>query len=240
MRALPLKGASAVAMSRAGLLVVEDDLGIYRLGGTTATLWAGPALHPSLADLEGIATNGAGDVVWALSEERGVLVELHVGARGPRLRRTALLERPGKRRNKGYEGLAFLAPNLSPTGRAALVAVHEHKPRRVVVFDRRTLAVVCALKLPKDAKDLLDDLADVAIDPETGLLVLLSEESRRLAVLRMADGTLRLLDSHDLPLEGDERPEGLTFLTPSRLAVVTEGPARLLTFRVGRRRRGRV
>ena len=234
VRALPVKGASAVTASRAGLLVVEDDLGIYRLRGNSATLWAGPDLHPALADLEGVTANGTGDLVWALSEEHGTLVEIHVGARGPRVRRTAVLGRPGSTKNKGFEGIAWLAPRLSPTRRAGLVAVHEHKPRRVCLFDLRTLAMTHDLQLPREAKHVLDDLADVAVDPVSGLLVLLSEESRRLAVMRLASDGLHLLQSHDLPLEDGERPEGLAFLTSARLAVVTEGPARLLTFRVTR------
>jgi uncharacterized protein YjiK len=234
VRALPVKGASAVAPSRAGLLVVEDDLGIYRLRGTTATLWAGPDLHPALADLEGVTANDTGDLVWALSEEHGTLVEIHVGARGPRVRRTAVLARPGSTKNKGFEGIAWLAPRLSPTRRAALVAVHEHKPRRVCLFDLSTLEMTHDLQLPREARRVLDDLADVAVDPVSGLLVLLSEESRRLAVMRLSDDGLHLVQSHDLPLEDGERPEGLAFLTPTRLAVVTEGPARLLTLRVTR------
>jgi len=230
-----VRGASAVTPSRAGVLIVEDDLGIYRLRGGTATLWAGPDLHPALADLEGVTANDTGDVVWALSEEHGTLVEMHIGARGPRVRRTAVLERPGTAKNKGFEGLAWLAPRLSPTGRAALVAVHEHKPRRVCVCDLRTLAVTHDLKLPREAKAALDDLADVAVDPVSGLLLLLSEESRRIAVMRLSSDGLQLIQCYDLPLEDGERPEGLAFLSASRLAVVTEGPARLLTFRVTRR-----
>jgi uncharacterized protein YjiK len=235
VRALPIRGGSAITPSRAGVLVVEDDLGIYRLRGGTATLWAGPDLHPALADLEGVTANDKGDVVWALSEEHGTLVEMHIGPRGPRVRRTAVLERPGTSKNKGFEGLAWLAPRLSPTGRAALVAVHEHKPRRVCVCDLRTLAVTHDLKLPREAKAALDDLADVAVDPVSGLLLLLSEESRRIAVMRLSTDGLQLIQCYDLPLEDGERPEGLAFLSASRLAVVTEGPARLLTFRVTRR-----
>lgn len=234
VRALPVKGASAVTTSRAGLLLVEDDLGIYRLRGNTATLWAGPDLHPALADLEGVTANDAGDVVWALSEEHATLVEIHAGTRGPRVRRTAVLERPGSTKNKGFEGIAWLAPRLSPTGRTALVAVHEHQPRRVCIFDLRTLALTHDLRLPREAKRVLDDLADVAVDPVSGLLVLLSEESRRLAIMRLVADGLQLVQSYDLPLEDGERPEGLAFLTRTRLAVVTEGPARLLTFRVTR------
>lgn len=233
---MPLKGASAVAPSRVGILLVEDDLGIYRLRGTTATLWAGPALDPALGDLEGLTANDEGDVVWAVSEETGTLVEMRIGSRGPRVVRTGVLARPGARKNKGYEGIAWLAPRHSPTGRAAFVAVHEHKPRRVVVCDARSLAVVESLELPTNAKRVLDDLADVAVDPVTGLLVVLSEESRRLAVMRLTRGALELVSTFDVPVDGGERPEGVAFLTPSRLVVVTEGPARLLTLSVRRDR----
>ncbi len=222
------------------MLIVEDDLGIYRLRGTTATLWAGPDLHPALADLEGITANETGDIVWALSEEHGTLVELRLGARGPRVARTAVLERPGTTKNKGFEGLAWLAPRFSPTGRPALVAVHEHKPRRVCLCDLRTLVVTDDLRLPRAAKDALDDLADVAVDPVSGLILLLSEESRRIAVMQLGHDGLRLIQCHDLPLERGERPEGLAFLSASRLAVVTDGPARLVTFRVTRRAAARV
>lgn len=235
VRALPVKGASAVTGSRAGVLIVEDDLGIYRLRGTTATLWAGPDLHPALADLEGITANDSGDIVWALSEEHGTLVELRLGPRGPRVVRTAVLERPGSTKNKGFEGIAWLPPRFSHTGRAALVAAHEHKPRRVCLCDLHTLVVTDDLKLPRAVKGLLDDLADVAVDPVSGLLLLLSEESRRIAIMRLSPDGLQLIQCYDLPLEDGERPEGLTFLSDSRLAVVTEGPARLLTFRVTRR-----
>jgi uncharacterized protein YjiK len=237
VRALPLGGASGVTGSAAGVLLVEDDLGIYRLRGSAATLWAGPALHEALGDLEGITASEDGRRVWALSEEGGTLVELGVGRRGPVVVRTGRLTRPGSKKNKGFEGLAFVAARLSPTGRDALIAVHEHKPRRVCVFDARTLQQTHDLKLPPAAKAALDDLADVAVDPRTGRLVLLSEESRRLAVVRVAAGGLELERTFDLPLTGGERPEGLAFLSPSRLAVVTEGPARLLLLRVGRRRR---
>ncbi len=240
VRSLPLRGASGVAKSRAGLQIVEDDLGIYRLRGATATLWAGPDLHPALGDLEGIAANEPGTVVWAVSEESGALVELAV--RGGRLavRRVGRLRRPGSRDNKGFEGVAYLPARFTGTRRAALVAVHEHKPRRVCVFALPDLRQTHDLKLPPGAKEALDDLADVAVDPVTGLLVLLSEQSRRLAVLRREGSALQLVSTFDLPLEGKERPEGLAYISRSRLAVVTEGPARLLELRVTRRGSRRV
>lgn len=223
--------------SAAGVLLVEDDLGLYRLRGATATLWAGPELHEALGDLEGVTASEDGRRVWALSEEGGTLIELRVGRRGPIVVRTGALTRPGSTKNKGFEGLAFVAARLSPTGRDAVIAVHEHKPRRVGVFDVRTLEQTHDLKLPPAAKAVLDDLADVAVDPRSGRLVLLSEQSRRLGVVRLEGGSLQLESTFDLPLAGEERPEGLAFLSPTRLAVVTEGPARLLLLRVSRRRR---
>ena len=240
VRALPVRGASGVAVSRAGVLLVDDDLGIYCLQGALAALWAGPDLHPALGDLEGIAANERGDMVWAVGEESGALVELAVGRSGPVLRGAGRLRRPGSRANKGFEGLAYLPARVSSTGRAALVAVHEDKPRRVCVFSLPDLRQTHDLRLPRDAKAALDDLADVAVDPVTGLLILLSERSRRLAVLRLVDAALQLVSVFDLPLPGKERPEGLAFLTRDRLAVVTEGPARLLELRVTRRLASRV
>lgn len=239
-RSLPVRGASGVTPSKAGLLVVEDDLGLFVVRGRRATLWAGPALHPALGDLEGVAANTQGDVVWAIAEEDGTLVEMKVTRSGPRVRRVSRLPRPGTRANKGFEGLAFLPAHLSPSKRAALVAVHEGRPRRVCVFALPDLQETHALKLSRAAKAALGDLADVAVDPVTGALILLSEQSRRLAVVAL-DGVHLEVDSlYDLPLDGRERPEGLAFLRRDCLAVVTEGPARMLELRVSRSRRTRV
>ena len=237
VRALPLRGASGVAVSRAGLLLVEDDLGIFRLRGSTAVRWAGPEVHAALGDLEGIAADEDGGTVWAVAEERGTLVELSVGTAGPVVRRVARLKRPGSQRNKGFEGLAYRPARHSPTGQATLVAVHEQAPRRVCVFLLPSLRQTHDLKLPPAAKAALDDLADVAIDPVTGLFVVLSEVSRRIAVLRLDAAALTLLSTFDLRLPGKERPEGLTYLSRNRLAVVTDGPARLFEFAVTRRPR---
>ena len=58
--------------------------------------------------------------------------------------------------------------------------------------------------------------------------------------MRLGQDSLQLVSTFDLPLSGKERPEGLTYLSRGRLAVVTEGPARLIELRVTRAPRVRV
>lgn len=233
-RHLPLRGASAVAAVDGALFVVEDDHGIYRVEQSRATLWAGRDLHPALGDLEGVAVDEAQTMLWALAENDGAVVAVPLDARPPHPTVIGHLPRPGSKKNKGYEGLAFLPAQLSPTARPSLVAVHEGKPRRVGVFALPDLELTHDLKLPDEAKDLLEDLADVTVDPVTGQLLLLSDESRRIVLVRIAGDELVMCGSHDLPLGKKEKPEGLDFASPSRLLIVTDDSAKLLEMAVNR------
>lgn len=210
-RPLAMRGASAVAAVPGTMYLAEDDEGIYRLRRGRLTLWAPATLHDALGDLEGLATDAAGRHVWALAEESGQVIR--VSTRGTRRVAVPLgwVARPGQRRNKGWEG-------------------------RVSVFRLRELAQTHEFELPPPAKDSLADLADVTIDPVTGALLLLSEESRRIAVCRVAGEGLSLESLTAVHVEEAERPEGIDFVTPSRLLVVTEGPARIIEFRVTRPR----
>ena len=236
-----MRGASAVAAVPGTMFLAEDDKGIYRLQRGRLTLWAAGELHEALCDLEGIALDSTGGRLYALAEESGVLVSL--ATRGSRrvVRDLGIIPRPGRRMNKGYEGLAFLPRAQSPNGRASLVAVHEGKPRRVCIFRLPDLAQTHDLKLPPDAKELLSDLADVTVDPVSGATLLLSEESRRIAVCRVNGDRLELESVTEIHVSDDERPEGIDFVTRDRLVVVTEGPATVIPFRVtrGRPTRGR-
>jgi uncharacterized protein YjiK len=231
---LPIRGASAVAAVPGALLVVEDDQGIYRIEGDRATLWAGPDLHRSLGDLEGMAVDKAHGTVWALTEEDGTVIAIPLGTTAVRAKVLGRLNRPGTKKNKGFEGLAFLPARLSPTRRPSLVAVHERKPRRVGVFALPGLEQTHDLKLPEKAKEVLRDLADVTVDPVTGALLLLSDQSQRIAMTRITKGELELTGSYQLPLDDREKPEGLDFASASRLLVVTDDSAKLLELSVTR------
>lgn len=123
---------------------------------------------------------------------------------------------------------------LSPSRRDSLVAVNEGKPRRVLIFRLPELTITHELKLPERAKDLLDDLADVTVDPKTGALLLLSDQSRRIVMATVVEQTLVVSGHYDLPVGRGEKPEGIDFASPSRLLVVTDDSARLLEFAVKR------
>jgi uncharacterized protein YjiK len=104
----------------------------------------------------------------------------------------------------------------------------------VCIFRLPDLVQTHDLKLSIEAKGLLDDLADVTVDPVSGAMLLLSEESRRIAVCRVDGDRLELASVTDIRVKNDERPEGIDFVTRDRLVVVTEGPATAIPFRVRR------
>lgn len=248
---LPMKSASAVAPRGDGsFLVVDDDQGVILVRRKEARPWATAELHPALGDLEGLCIDEAGQA-FVVAEGGGALLSLgDVHADQPHVRELGHLPKPAddepadhpgrkkagkkKGKNKGYEGLAALPARLAPDGRAGLVAVHEALPRHVVVLDADPLAVRLDLPLPADVAALADDLADVAVDPVTGHLLLLSDESRRVVEVKLERDALRLVGSVDLPVEDGEKPEGIAFLSDSRLVVVTDATNRLLTFAVKR------
>jgi uncharacterized protein YjiK len=234
VRRLPMRSASAVAAVPGALMVVEDDRGIFRVARGRAALWAGRDVHPALGDLEGLAANETHTVVWALAEGDGAVISFQLRNRSRQPTLVGYLPRPGDRKNKGFEGLAFLPARFSPTRRASLVAVNEGRPRRVLLFALPNLTLTHDLKLPKRARKLLDDLADVTVDPLTGALLLLSDQSRRIAITRIEEKKLILCGSYDLPLNKKEKPEGIDFRSPSRLLVVTDDSAKLLEIVVRR------
>lgn len=250
---LPMKSASAVAPLKDGsFLVVDDDAGVLRIRRKTATPWAMAELHPALGDLEGLCVDEEGEV-FVVAEGGGLLLSLgEASGERPRVKELGALPRPaggdgdddedkrpkkkGKKgkKNKGYEGLAALPARHSPDGKAGLVAVHEDRPKHVVVLDVDPLAVRLDLPLPDEVNELVDDLSDVTVDPVTGNLLLLSDESRRVVEVKLERRGLQLIGSVDLPVEDGEKPEGIAFVSDDRLVIVTDATNRLLTFDVKR------
>jgi uncharacterized protein YjiK len=208
-----------------GFLIVDDERGVFRVHpGTVATRLPQCA---GLADLEGVCVDPASGKTWVLSERDGSVWAFHTNAQAP-ASETHLGKLPllSKSRNRGWEGLTFVAAGVW-SEQALLLALHQDKPRVVLVLDPHTLGVKATLRLPKKARKALGLLNDLAVHPTSGHLLLLSGKSRRLATLVRSGDELRLLGVHKIDSDRDNVPEGLTFDADGRLWVVTDGQGQL-------------
>lgn len=238
---LDVEEASALAPLPGGrFLVADDEHGVILATANGAASVARSAkLDKALQNLEGLAVSPDGATVYALSESGGRISRMSLIAKGAAWKLSPVkslgsLPEIDQVKNKGWEGLSVLPRQFSPDGIECLVAVHEAKPKRVGLFRLPSLEEEALLKLPRKAKDLLSDLADVAVCPQTGHFFVLSDESRCIAELAREGGKLSLLGCFDLPLRKREKPEGLAFDGPRTLWVVTDGSARLLRLSVTR------
>lgn len=205
-------------------LVINDDKGVYEVRPDEE-----PRLLFELEDGEGIAVDAKGEYVYALDEKsrRVHKLEVRSDAKG----RLALRDTDESKKlpklkgqsNTGWEGICFLPRKLAGGEHDCLVCVHEGSPRRVGIYELPDLEHGVTLKLPKGAKDLLPDLADVTVEPKTGHLFVVSDRSRtvvELAIVRHAKGVeLQVVSSIDLPISADKKPEGLHFDEKGRLWV---------------------
>ena len=231
---LEVPQASGVACVGSGrFLVADDDHGVYLAdAGGAAELVASRDEHPELRDLEGICLGPDGSV-WVLSERTSAVLALpleragdHVHLGPPRL--VGELEHLAKKRNKGWEGIAR---GDGPT----VLSCHEARPRRVGVFRASDLRTEALLSLPADLGDALPDLSDLTVDPASGHLLLLSDESATLAevAVRCEGGVPRALETVGvtrLALGKREKAEGLCFDEDGILWLVTDGKPRLRSF----------
>lgn len=234
---LAVPQASGVACLGDGLfLVVDDDRGVYLAGEKGgADLISSREDHRELRDLEGICLSPDG-AAWVLSERTSAVYSLSVAREGrdvevgpPTL--VAEIEHIARKKNKGWEGIALWR---GPTTR--VVACHEAKPKRVGVFAVDTLETLAMLELPDSIKDALGDISDLTVDPETGRLLLLSDESAAIAEAEFvldddsAPTGLVLVELTELRLGKKEKAEGLCFDEAQVLWMVTDGDPHLRAF----------
>jgi hypothetical protein len=217
---LPSSGISRLASGET--LVVHDKLGVFQaLPGAKLRRLA------ERKGLEGITSDPAGRRVFVVAEDAGMLHEYRVER--PRAGEIALeevgeprrLPRIGKKGNTGWEGVAFLPGRPRGAGER-LVCVHEGKPRRVGLYRLPGLEAGTEHKLPKPARRLLPDVADVAVEPGTGRLFLMSDRSRTIVEMLLVEEPKPRLEAVAclaLPLERDEKPEGMCFDRGGRLWV---------------------
>lgn len=214
------------------LAMVDDERGLYvhtpGVGGEFLEF-----RHDGrLTDLEGITLSSDGRSLIVVSEDEHRLWRLPLHGRGDKLDVDAP-EKMGKLPvlddvpNKGWEGIETLPASSDPDGVERLIGVHEAKPRRIGLFNPDDLHEREMLKLPHALKKKLGDLADLAVDPVSGHLFLLSEETSTLAetrLVRNADGALDLetLAVKKLPWTDGLKPEGIAFAPDGSLYLVSE------------------
>jgi uncharacterized protein YjiK len=235
--------ASALVALPGSRFLVADDEGGVRLVDLTGTRPTVTLLHDAddddrFAGLEGLTR--VGDVIIAVREQDGAMVSFAApvssSTTGTDLEDLGLLPRPAttngkKKANKGWEGIAHLPAAVAFDGRDHLVAVHEDKPRAVGVFAWPSLAVEHTFVIDDDLAELLPDLSDVAVHPETGELWIVSDEGECVVRVVLGATGLTLVSVHTLPVDDGEKPEGLSFDEHGALWVVTDDSGRLL--RVG-------
>lgn len=235
---LGVASASAVAPLGQGLyLIVNDDEGLFLAGGPKPVRLRDVEEHAALGDLESVCVSEDGRHAYAVSEESGEVFRFEIRRASGSAEllpgeRLGVLERPGDKKNKGWEGVAFLAAGFVEGWPSALVVAHEGKPMALGFYALPDLGELHLVDLDETLDGLLGDVADVAVCPRTRHLFLLSDESHRIVQARITPSEVTLLASFDLTLDDDEKPEGLAFETDDVLVIVTDHSSQMLRFRL--------
>jgi len=201
---IPLTETSdVVALPSGDFLVVSDveaQAAIVAFEGGQASSISLPGLDAKESGLEAVAYDEATQTLYVHVEEDAELLAYRWDARRDSLP-VAIARRPlrlGKGRNKGVEGLAHLAAGSSPTGRSALLVANEAKPRAIVLLaDGNAAGAPVEIELDRAIGDVCDDFSGLSLDPRTGSVLLVSDESATLVEIGFATeggrlvGTLR-------------------------------------------------
>lgn len=257
-----IKGASLVAEIDTGVqspsgichlptgetLIVDNDKGIAHMKKDGEAV----KLVKDAKDVEGICSDDKGKYVYAVQEGSRKVVRYEVTRKSGgevELKQSGETRRLPKLKevdNKGWEGLSFLSKEVAGGKHDHLVAVHEGSPRRIGIFKLPDLDDGVTLRLPGKAKDLLPDLADITIDPKTGHLFVVSDESQKVVELVIKKGgkaapgalletiELEVVSSFDLPVKRKSKPEGLAFDDKGRLWVSLDGNGKALVLELKR------
>lgn len=221
IRAAIGEASALVVLGEGRFLVADDARGVQLVDRGTVRVLA------PMADCEGLTQ--VGDRFVAVEEGSGTVWGFALDGATTRLGALAHPPFAGKTKaNKGWEGLAFLPASRAFDHKDHLVAVHEGRPKAVALFAWPALSLDITIVLSGALDQALADLSDVAVDPQNGELLLLSDESRRVARVRLLGGDVAVVRIDDLPIGGQEKPEGLAFDQAGSLWIVTDATGRLL------------
>ncbi len=238
---LDVEEASGVAPLKDGrLLVIDDCRGVFfvRANGKAKALLSAkdddhPHYAPELADLEGITVDADEKNAFVVSEGSRTIFRIPLSGRGNDIEPgapIALGSLPPLNDGSvnGWEGVAIL-PGRFTDGEDRLVAIHEADPPQIAIFDipadgsDGTLEPVQSFKVPRQARDHLVDISDVAIHPETGNVFCLSDRQRTIVEFELKKHTqpqrgglienltVELVGVTDIPDSKGTKPEGIGF-----------------------------
>ncbi len=195
-----------------------------------------PGLENGNSQLEGVAYDPERHHLFVSREESREVLRYEWNPdsdKPPKLEKTFELPK-GKRSNKGFEGLAYLSGDLSPTGKPQMLVAREGAPRQLSMLADGGGGKLADVKLEKEVYAVCRDFSAVAVDPKTGNVFLSSDESSTVAQVRLVrDGDVvrgKLVQSFPLRTGKDkalERVEGLTFNGKGDLFVLTENDGEL-------------
>ncbi len=267
---LAVPEASGVApLSNGRALCVGDDQGIFFVGAdgqvnvlVSATDEKHPSYAPELRGLEGIALDAERTKAFVVSEDTRTVFRLSMqdDGRDVKLGRPVVLGRLPKLSGgtvNGWEGIDVMPGRFLNMREDLLVGAHEADPTRLV-FARipgegsadEELEVVRSFKIPREAREHLLDIGDVAIDPTNGHIFLVSDRCKKIVELELCTrsqgvrggllehATLRLVAVTAIPDGEGTKPEGLGFSPDAREAVLvaehTKKRSHLWRFEVNR------
>ena len=252
------QSAMAFISGKHGFLVVDDETSV--LWAVSAPRGDAPLVKTALRKddgklkgLEGVVIDHELSQVLTVSENRRTVhaLSLDTSQDVPKLGKPKLLgtlPKPSKA-NKGWEGLAILPGSASPDKKPRLVTVQEGEPPLLVICDRHPIKaggkfeVEAKVPLPAEIAAVMPDLSDLAFDPKTGHLMLLSDEGHGIYECALGFTThavggrpvstwgLVPIGHTELPeLTGDIRlqAEGLDFDAQGDLFIIGEGRTSLL------------
>lgn len=214
----------------------KDSATLIDINGKKAKLDL-PGLKNGKSQLEGVAYDPKNKRLFVSREEARELVRYDWNAldkNGKAKADTTIDLSFGGPSNKGIEGMAYLAGDVSPTGQPQLVLAREGQPRELSLVNDSGKGKPLPVKLEKEVLDVCHDFSAVAVDPKTGNLFISSDESAAVVQVKLVrDGDrVRGQFVQSFPLRNEKgkpmtRVEGLAFNEKGDLFVLTENDGKL-------------
>ncbi len=195
-----------------------------------------PGLKNGKSQLEGVTYDPVRHHLFVSREESRELLRYEWDASkkaAPVLEKTISLDGSGPR-NKGVEGIAYIAGEVSPTGQPQLLLAKEGSPRELSLMGDGGKGKPLPVKLEKEVLAVCRDFSAVTVDPKTGHLFLASDESAAVAQIKLVRDGDKIIGKlvQSFPLRDEkgktlERVEGLSFNEKGDLFVLTENDGKL-------------